>query len=98
MPRCSSADIISGMVEGEGKNVIKNGQLLMLYGYTTFEKVGSEKFNEIANKLRSTARFLIKYKESNGQTLSISDIVEPTAWDNTIDCMKRLVKQESGKC
>ena len=57
-----SSDIISRMSEDQVTNVIKHDQLLMLYGYTLYEKGGVEKFNEISNKIRNVSRLPHKFK------------------------------------
>ena len=56
-----SAKIISRMLDEEMTNLVKNDELLMLYGYTLHKMGGEESFSEISNKLRNVTRLLSKF-------------------------------------
>ena len=86
-----SADVLARMQEDELSIFIKHDELLMLYGYTIYEKGGVEKFSEISNKLRNVARLVLKYREMFDAFVTTNEIIDPTHWDSIIKCIKHVV-------
>ena len=87
-----SAKIISRMLDDEMTNLVKNDELLMLYGYTLYEMGGEESFSEISNKLRNVTRLLIKFRETNDVSITTAGLIDPSHWDAIIAAVKSLVK------
>ena len=87
-----SADIIARMTNDQYTNLVKNDQLMRLYGYTMYEKGGDDKFNEISNKLRNVARLIVLFREKFGTNISMCELIDPIQWDAIIDTVKCLVK------
>ena len=87
-----SARIISRMLDDEMTNLVKNDELLMLYGYTLYEMGGEENFSQISNKLRNVSRLLIKFREINDVSITTAVLIDPSHWDATIAAVKYLVK------
>ena len=87
-----SSEIIGRMSSNEHLFLIKNDELLMLYGYTMFEKSGSSRFDEISNKLRNVARLISEFRKMHDATVSAVELIDPSQWENIISCIKKLVK------
>ena len=87
-----SSEIIGRMSSDEHLFLIKSDELLMLYGYTMFEKSGSSRFDEISNKLRNVARLISEFRKRHDSTISAVELIDPSQWENIISCMKKLVK------
>ena len=65
------------MLDDEMTNLVKNDELLMLYGYTLYEMGGEESFSEISNKLRNVTRLLIKFRETNDVSITTAGLIDP---------------------
>ena len=87
-----SAKIISLMLDDEMTNLVKNDELLMVYGYTLYEMGGEGSFSEISNKLRNVTRLLIKFRETNDVSITTAGLTDPLHWDAIIAAVKFLVK------
>ena len=88
-----STRIISRMLDDEMTNIVKNDELLMLYGYTLYEMGGEESFSQISNKLRNVSRLLIKFRETNDVSITTAGLIDPSHWDAIIAAVKSLVKR-----
>ena len=71
------SEIIEHMGSDEHLFLIKNDELLMLYGYTVFEKSGSSRFDEISNKLRNVARLISELRKMHDATISAAELIDP---------------------
>lgn len=86
------SEIIGCMSCDEHLFLIKNDELLMLHGYTMFQKSGSSRFDNISKKLRNVARLISEFRKMHNTTISAVELIDPSQWENIISCMKKLVK------
>ena len=86
------SEIIGRMSCDEHLVLIKNDELLMLHGYTMFQKSWSSRFDNISKKLRNIARLISEFRKMHNTTISAAELIDPSQWENIISCMKKLVK------
>jgi len=85
------------MSEDSFSNLVKNDELLMMYGLTLYESGGTNKFPEISRKLRSMAKMITNYNRLNNSTITATEMIDPSNWDSIIVCVKELVNHEGNE-
>ena len=84
--------IISRFTNDDITRTVKSDHLLLSLGTVLFEKLGTERANEVRSRMRNGARLKMKLQEITNRNVALEDFITGTNFDNCITAVKDLAE------
>ena len=82
--------VLSCMKNDDISNVARKDQLIVKFGSSVFDKVGSKNANDVSQRMRQLARLLILLRDGGHQEANLEDFIDTAKFDDLVSAVKKL--------
>ena len=78
------------MRNDDTSNVARKDQLIVNFGSSVFDKVGSKNANDVSQRMRQLARLLILLRDGGHQEANLEDFIDTAKFDDLVSAVNKL--------